>query len=520
LVVALSLISPPEAAHSQKEWIVDQSVPAYNDLRKAILAARDGDTILIKSGTYTDNILLEKRLDIFGEPGVKLGVVEVSAGDITLESFASDEIRIGLGGDNIKMNQIDSRSISINSVNNIELLDVNAKTIMLNNVTGIGVKNFAGSVSGSLIQKLRISDSSMNYNLNAANDISFLNVIGSGTIAGSEINVLSVSGNLRVSGSDIAIEYSDLDGLDLQSEKSSVVSNNQFTGAVSIRGSEVTFSHNDLKHFKLDAAVSNSHFHNNVFDNKLSSIVGVSGASSPDINIQQGSVPGPINFMNNSIGTYRGVLVASCETSVKNNDLFLTNIPNAMYKDWKQAQDAGQMAGLRVMGSCEEVRGNLISLNRIHGFETGVAIDSNNNEFTVNEVESNATNIRVSGSNNLVIRNNFLGNSTALDSGAGNDWYVDIDFSIGEGAAGGGGNYWERWEEEDVDHDGIIDTPFALEGNGDNAIDRLPLESPVELVQEETVVPEFGVLVWLVLIVAISSIIAVNSLRQRKVLLD
>jgi hypothetical protein len=104
-----------------------------------------------------------------------------------------------------------------------------------------------------------------------------------------------------------------------------------------------------------------------------------------------------------------------------------------------------------------------------------------------------------------------------MDDGIGNKWFVDIDYSVGEGAEAGGGNYWERWKEEDVDNDGIIDTPYALDGKGDGAIDRLPLEDPVPLVERQAVVPEFGAIVPLVLFLAVSGIIVSTKIKSRLV---
>ena len=502
LVVFALTTLPTTKAFPQTEWIVDDSVPAYDTLRKALLAARAGDVIKIMPGNYTDAVVLDKRVDLVAEPGVKLGPVDVHVSDVALSSFDSEGIRIGPNVNDIKMDNIATASLTIESANNIEMTDVRGMSITANNVTNLLMTRVYGSLSATTIRKLDYYDSTGGYTVNG-DDITLSNVRGTGSISGSKISVLGASGTLSVTGSDTEVVYSTLSGLAVDGANS-VVASNQLSNSITLRGNAVVFHDNIIRNFAtFDVSASNSSIYNNTFVNKLGSDR-VSETSSPDIILQGG-----VTFVDNSIETFRGILVGACETTLKSNNLFLTRIPKSFYSQWNQTQEASQAAGLKVTGTCEEGKTNRIVLNKIHGFKIGVAIESSNNDFRINEVESNSTNIKVIGNNNVLLRNNFLGNATAIDDGIGNQWFVDINPSTEEGT--GGGNYWDRWRENDVDSDGIIDTPFVLEGKGDRAIDMLPFVEALPLVDEQVVVPEFGAIAGTVVLLSVTGAILGSS---------
>ena len=113
--------------------------------------------------------------------------------------------------------------------------------------------------------------------------------------------------------------------------------------------------------------------------------------------------------------------------------------------------------------------------------EVGIVVGGDNNIVRENTVMRHPSyGVRVSGSSNLLYHNNFIGNNPGgrqgVDTGELNRWHHD-----GEGH-GGEGNHWSDHTGPDADHDGIVDSPYVLDGNysdGDSHALTRPYGSPV-----------------------------------------
>jgi peptidylprolyl isomerase len=79
-----------------RTWIVDDDGPAdFSTIQEAINAASDGDTILVKSGTYYERILINKTINLVGDTvsstiidgGNGGTVVEITSDLVTISSF-------------------------------------------------------------------------------------------------------------------------------------------------------------------------------------------------------------------------------------------------------------------------------------------------------------------------------------------------------------------------------------------------------------------------------------------------
>jgi len=79
-------------------WYVDGSGGAdFTSIQAAVTAASDGDTIMVKDGTYTENVVVDKSLVIQSENGADLTIVqaavttsdvfEAKAGNVTIDGF-------------------------------------------------------------------------------------------------------------------------------------------------------------------------------------------------------------------------------------------------------------------------------------------------------------------------------------------------------------------------------------------------------------------------------------------------
>jgi len=102
-----------------------------------------------------------------------------------------------------------------------------------------------------------------------------------------------------------------------------------------------------------------------------------------------------------------------------------------------------------------------------------VANGSNDNILKMNDIERNLAHgihVDASSSNNMVFHNNFMGNNIggkqAHDSGPNNEWYHS-----------GEGNHWSDIEGADTDRDGIVDIALRIEGQSASR-DEHPLVDP------------------------------------------
>jgi len=98
-------------------------------------------------------------------------------------------------------------------------------------------------------------------------------------------------------------------------------------------------------------------------------------------------------------------------------------------------------------------------------------IRAKNSILVNNNISTNGYGIRLDSSlNNLIYHNNFKNNHkyNAYDNGESNSW---------DDGYPSGGNYWEDYNGEDVDNDGIGDTPYNISGTA-GAQDQYPLMEP------------------------------------------
>ena len=111
---------------------------------------------------------------------------------------------------------------------------------------------------------------------------------------------------------------------------------------------------------------------------------------------------------------------------------------------------------------------NLVINNIVENNEYGISLlyASNNNLVKNNLVKNNKYGILVVASdNNRVYHNDFVKNENQAFDGGSNYW-----------DNGSEGNYWSDYTGEDINNDGIGDTPYTIPG--DNNQDRYPLMSP------------------------------------------
>ncbi len=95
---------------------------AYSSIQKAIKASSNGDTILVKSGTYFENVKVNKKLTLrgIGNPVVDArgsgSAITLAANGITLEGFTAT----GAGDEGIKIFSNNNMLIGNNASNNYD----------------------------------------------------------------------------------------------------------------------------------------------------------------------------------------------------------------------------------------------------------------------------------------------------------------------------------------------------------------------------------------------------------------
>jgi parallel beta-helix repeat protein len=94
LFVSVMLVSPVFAAST---WVVDASGGDFTTIGDAVASAVAGDTIIVKDGTYNENVVVDKALTIQSENGfattfvqaasATADVFQITAADVTLDGF-------------------------------------------------------------------------------------------------------------------------------------------------------------------------------------------------------------------------------------------------------------------------------------------------------------------------------------------------------------------------------------------------------------------------------------------------
>ncbi|MGA2918644.1 protein kinase domain-containing protein [Methanoregula sp.] len=196
MALACTAVCPPVSA---ADHLVAPSGAEFTSIKDAVDWSSGGDTIRVESGTYAENIKLDKKITLIGvdsgngvpviQPGKKGDDIEIIADGCTVEGFtiengASSGIRITSSSNAVRRNTLQNNGAGIalvssgkNTIENNQITD--------NNRAGITLE----SASGNLIQENTIEKNTIGITLDE-NSIS--NTIAQNTISNTQ-NVLSKS---------------------------------------------------------------------------------------------------------------------------------------------------------------------------------------------------------------------------------------------------------------------------------------------------------------------------------------
>ena len=174
IITLISITSIPAA--DATEYTVAPTGAEFTSIQAAINRAFPGDTILVKSGTYGENLLLDKKIDLIGvdsgggapiiDPVKKGNAIEILADGCRVEGFTIQNIEL-LNGIRVKtsMNTI-RRNTFLNNTEGIFLVSAMKNTIYGNTITNSSQFGIALEASNNnLIEENIVSKNSIGIEL-------------------------------------------------------------------------------------------------------------------------------------------------------------------------------------------------------------------------------------------------------------------------------------------------------------------------------------------------------------------
>ena len=439
----------------------------YSSIQEAIDAASPGNTIFVYSGTYHENIAINKSIILIGDNnhttiidgnGIET-VVKITGDAVSMHGF----IVRNSGWDSIHFAGISIRSDDCIISNNI--IDKNYQGIFLENTTqnivsfntisnnsyGIALKN---STSASII------NNSIYENIN---DGIYLSNCSENTI----IN------NTIANNQQYGIQATYAGPIDKQYRKES---KNNFI-------SKNLINNNKKDGIYLDLSNDNS-IKNNSIDNNIGHGILLHGSNNKIFG----------NIIRNN--EYNGILIttkwySNSNYNVVENNIIIGNLESGIILD--DATDD------RIIG------------NKIKNSKHGILLSGINNTIVANDIEENSLTglgIQPSSEGNIIYHNNFINNTQNVYEYGENIWDYDAN-----------GNFWSDYTGTDADKDGIGDIPYEIFNPiSEDNLDRYPLIDKYPLIKTyksttdgEKSTPGFE------LIIALCAIVLIAYLKQKRI---
>ena len=438
----------------------------YSSIQEAIDAANPGDTIFIYSGTYYENIAINKSIILIGDnnhttiiegSGAET-VVKITGGSVNIHGFI---VRNG-GWSSIHFAGISIRSNDC--IINKNIIDNNYHGIFLENTTqNIVSFNTISNNSYGIALKNSTSASIINNNIyENINDGIYL----------SNCSENSIINNTIANNQQYGIQATYAGSIDKQYRKES---KNNFISKNLI---------NNNKKDGIYLVLSNQNVvENNSIDNNSGHGILLHGSNNKIFG----------NIIRNN--EYSGILITKKWYTYSNNNVVENN---SIIENLESGINLDDATDSRIIG------------NEIKNNKRGISLSGTNNTIAKNNIEENSIiglGIQPSSESNIIYHNNFINNIQNVYEYGDNIWDYDTN-----------GNYWSDYTGTDADKDGIGDTPYDIYNPiSEDNLDRYPLMDKYPLIKTyksttdgEKSTPGFE------LIIALCAIVLIAYLKQKR----
>jgi len=456
------------ALASATTWRVDDDLTDYPDanftsIQDAVDAASPGDTIIVYPGTYTENVDVNKdHLTIKSEGGAEATIVQAADSNYPVFEVTADYVNIsgfmvkGAGGAHAAGLYLSGvgHSISDNSALNnwcgIDLDDSHSNNITNNSVSNndFGICLYSSS-NNTITNNNASSNNGYGIFLDFSSNITLTNNIISGNrynfgVTGYSLShfIHNIDTSNKVDGKTIYYW--------VNQQNTQVPSDAGYIGVVNSKNitlRDLILTNNGQG--VLFAYTENSRIENVTV---LSNEYGINLDHSSNNTITNN------NASNNRGGIYLG---SSSSNTITNN-----NVSNNTYDIWLYYSS-----------------NNTITNNNVSNNGYGIYLYySSNNTITNNNASNNYRGIYLwDSNNNEIFLNNFINNTYNVHSyNSANTWNSTEKITYtynGSEFENYLGNYWDDYEGNDTDVDGIVDTPYSIDSDKDN----YPLMEPFEI---------------------------------------
>jgi len=497
------LVIDVQAAGGNTVYVDDDAAPSWYDathvktIQEGINNASIGDTVYVYNGTYYENVVINKQIDLIGEDinetiidgGENDDVVYITADEVNITGFtitnSSNSGEAGICLDDACNNRIFNNIINDNSYG-VSLKDVSKNNTISQNY--IGLNDAPGIYLSTESINTTIFNNFVSENGNGIAVDSSYNIIYNNTIESSNARGLSLYGSYTTIKNNSFVD----DGLWVFDSFNNIVENNSVNGKALVYLEKETNKviDGDVGQVILVSCeyimVRNLHIDNigsispgiELYDTHNSSMVNitVSGCA-------QGIV---LLFSDNNTicdshlsSTGKSTNEPGIYLLVSNYSMVLDNVIVDYYVGIYDEGSCRNQIEDNTVSNCEvglgiaafnnTIDGNLVKQSSLYG----VAIIGFSNIIIENTIRNNCgTGLWLHGTsmNNTIYHNNFIENTVhAYDESNevnNNSWESIFDE----------GNYWDNYTGIDADKDGIGDTPYNISG-GDNK-DYYPLMQP------------------------------------------
>ncbi|PVX25265.1 MAG: hypothetical protein CW716_08330 [Candidatus Bathyarchaeum sp.] len=518
----------------------------FSTIQEAVDAASEGDTVFVKSGTYTESVCIDQTLSLVGEDPATTKIVgeyqlngtvvlirhnNVSVTGFTVQPSAYSFSRKGVHLLHVSHCSVVGNVILDNGVgvwlygsseNNITGNTINGPVersygiwadkspsnwildnIVTNNYYGISINSDGNTVCGNTV----VSNSRKGVTIRSNNNIVSGNVVTnqeSGIVLAGSNNVLRDN---KVSESELSFDLAWGLQWSVSDFVNDVDSSNTFDGKTVVYWVN---EHNNKVPEDVQTVVlvncTNITVENLVLSNSREGIMLVGTTKSTVRNNSVQSMDDAILLFLSSNNTITDNTVHDSSDGVLLCSSFQNTITGNSIADGN--------TGIKLDTSDENIlSGNVIS----DGNRGGISLEgSNNNKIfgnTVSDCTRRAVWLWNHASQNLFYLNNFVNNTVNVEKYIAD--IIDCTFPPNVWDNGTLGNYWNDYNGTDTNSNGIGDTPYIIEENNQ---DNYPLMEQVDI----STIPEFPSLILLVsglFVVGVLSIIcrrAFKSVEMKK----